>query len=92
MRGWKKNRLFVILAGALTARALYFGAYFACVSIHFRRSLEYKVANIESAFARDAAGPLAQNFAQWFFEPARLCDACYLRSSRWEDRKQSVAE
>ena len=87
MKGSKTRRLAKILIGALVALALYFGAYYACVSIHFRRALEYKVQNMETAYAKYAIGP--EWFMRLFFEPARLCDTYYLRPTRWEDRKSS---
>ena len=53
-------------------------AYFACVSIEYEQHIGYPIVSYK-------VGPLSQNIAHSFFEPARLCDAHLLRPKRWED-------
>jgi len=83
----KKKRLIILLAGAAMMLAVYFIAYFACVSIQFRPYSHQW--NIEEAYAHYKAGPLSEDFVRRFFEPARLCDAYYLRPHLWEDRHRT---
>jgi hypothetical protein len=83
----EKKRLIILLAGAVMMLAVYFCAYYACVSIQFRPYSHQW--NIEEAYAHYKAGPLSEEFARRLFEPARFCDAFYLRSHLWEDRQRT---
>jgi len=83
----KKKRLIILLVGVAMMLAVYLSAYYACVSIQFE-PLQHQP-TVEIAYAHYKAGPLSEEFARRFFEPARLCDAYYLRPHLWEDRQRT---
>ena len=72
--------------GTLVAVSLYFGAYFVCVSTYFTYPAQVGGKGMRSARAHYKVGPLMQDIAQSFFEPARLFDCYYLRQKQWEDK------
>jgi hypothetical protein len=80
-----------VALGTLAAGALYIGAYFACVSVRFNYAMRPSGKSVGTAYAYYKVGPLLEDFVGSFFEPARLCDAYYLRPKLWEDRSQISA-
>ena len=83
----RKRRLSIVAFLTIAAVGCYVVAYFACVSVRFSHAMTVKEPRIQSAYAYYKTGPLSQDFAQWFFEPARLCDEHYFRSRLWADRQ-----
>jgi hypothetical protein len=86
MSASKKKRLVIVGLGTLAAAVLYLGAYFACISIEFRYAMRVGAPSLGSARPYYKVGPISQDFAQSFFEPARLFDAYYLRPKSWADK------
>ncbi len=86
MSATRRKRIVLVASGTLGAVALYVGAYYACVSVQFQRGLAFKEPSIESAYAYYRIGEQWQDFAQSFFEPARLLDAYYFRPDLWKDK------
>jgi len=85
----KIKRMLVIIGGTVATLLLYFGSYFACVSIQYRHSPVFKEQTIQAAYAEYHVGTLLHGPAQWLFAPAQLFDALYLRPHAWEDRQQA---
>ena len=87
MRASKQKRLVLVAFGTLVAVILYLGVYFACVSIYFRYPMQVGGKSIGHARVYYKVGPISQDFACSFFEPARLFDAYYLHPKLWEDKQ-----
>jgi hypothetical protein len=87
LRASKKKRLVIAALGTLAAVTLYFCAYFACLTVYLRYPAPVS-GGLGSADARVyyKVGPLSQDFARLFFEPAQLIDAYYLRPKYWQDK------
>jgi hypothetical protein len=86
MSATRRKRIMHVALGVLAAMALYFGTYYACVSVQFRRVLTIKEPGVELAYAYYKVGDRNQAFAQSLFEPARLIDAYYVRRALWNDK------
>jgi len=86
MSASNKKRLIIVALGTFATCVIYMGVYFACVSIEFTYPMEVGGLGVGSARVYYNVGPLSQDMAHSFFEPARLCDAYYLRPKRWADK------
>ena len=78
-----KNKRFIVVGlMTLSAVMLYVVAYFCLVSIRVRDFDGHGI-NV-STYAYYHVGPLPQAIAHTIFEPAELCDAHFLRPTRWD--------
>jgi len=85
MVGSQKKRLILFAGAAALMLAVYFCAYFYCVSVEVAPSA--KEPTLHLARPRYSPAPFSRPFAEGIFEPARVIDAAYLRPAKWQDRQ-----
>src|ERR1039457_2322526 len=87
MSASKKKHLVIVAVGTVAAAALYIAAYFACVSVQTLFATGIDGPTGARVYAYYRVGHQLQGFAALFFEPVRLCDACYFRPHLWNEPK-----